>query len=76
MSDTRDKGDQPVGELIEAGSLGNHDLVDASPEQLTHKQVQRERSISRTPDRKCLGVSPSGHPGSHSAPPANYAFTP
>ena len=43
MSDTRDKGDQPVGELIEAGSLGNHDLVDASPEQLTHKQVQRAR---------------------------------
>lgn len=27
-----------------AWSLGNHDLVDASTEQLTHKQVQRART--------------------------------
>ena len=43
METTRDRGDQPVGELMEAWSLGPHDLVDASPEQLTHKQVQRAR---------------------------------
>ena len=28
---------------MEAWGLSNHDLVDASPEQLTHKQVQRAR---------------------------------
>ncbi len=44
MSDTtRDRGPQPVDTLMEAWGLGNHDMVDASPEQLTHKQVQRAR---------------------------------
>ena len=43
MSDARDLGTQPVDALIERWSLGNHELVDASPEQLTHKQVQRAR---------------------------------
>ena len=28
---------------MEAWSLSTHDMVDASPEQLTHKQVQRAR---------------------------------
>lgn len=41
MEITRDRGDQPVAALMEAWSLVAHDLVDASPEQLTHKQVQR-----------------------------------
>ena len=41
MDDTRDRGPQPVGDLMERWGLSNHDLVDASPEQLTHKQVQR-----------------------------------
>lgn len=29
--------------MMEAWGVANHDLVDASPEQLTHKQVQRAR---------------------------------
>lgn len=41
MSESRDLGTQPVADLIEAWGLSNHDLVDASPEQLTHKQMQR-----------------------------------
>ncbi|MGB6221559.1 hypothetical protein [Haloferula sp.] len=41
MSEERDRGVQPVAKLMEAWCLKVHDLVDASPEQLTHKQVQR-----------------------------------
>ncbi|GAA5484754.1 hypothetical protein [Haloferula sargassicola] len=40
---SRDHGTQPVDALMEAWGLSNHDMVDASPEQLTHKQVQRAR---------------------------------
>ena len=43
MSDARDLGTQPVDALMEQWGLSNHDMVDASPEQLTHKQVQRAR---------------------------------
>jgi transcriptional regulator with XRE-family HTH domain len=43
MSESREHGEQPIGALMEAWSLGVHDMVDASPEQLTHKQVQRAR---------------------------------
>ena len=39
----RDQGLQPLDDLMERWGLGNHDLVDASTEQLTHKQVQRAR---------------------------------
>lgn len=39
----RDRGPQPVDALMEAWGLASHDLVDASTEQLTHKQVQRAR---------------------------------
>ena len=38
-----DGGTQPLDGLMEAWGLKNHDLVEASPEQLTHKQVQRAR---------------------------------
>ena len=41
MDETRNRGTQPVETLIGRWGLSNHDLVDASPEQLTHKQVQR-----------------------------------
>lgn len=41
--DARDLGAQPVDGMVDAWGLSNHDLVDASPEQLTHKQVQRAR---------------------------------
>lgn len=37
-------GTQPLDGLMEAWGLTNHDLVEASPEQLTHKQVRRART--------------------------------
>jgi len=43
METTREHGQQPVAALMDAWSLSVHDMVDASPEQLTHKQVQRAR---------------------------------
>ncbi|MEM7699551.1 MAG: hypothetical protein AAF236_14225 [Verrucomicrobiota bacterium] len=39
----REHGPQPLDELMEQLGASNHDLVAASPEQLTHKQVQRAR---------------------------------
>lgn len=49
MSDMeqRDLGPQPLDEIINNWGLGNHDLVEASPEQLTHKQVVRARNGRR-----------------------------
>ncbi len=44
MNDEREHGAQPLDALMTAWGLGNHDLVDASTEQLTHKQVQRARA--------------------------------
>ncbi len=41
MSDDRDLGPQPLAGLLECWGLSHHDLVEVSPEQLTHKQVQR-----------------------------------
>ncbi len=41
---TRDHGPQPLIALMERWGIESHDLVDASPEQLTHKQVQRAKS--------------------------------
>ena len=38
---TREHGPQPLTGMIDDWSLTHHDLVEASPEQLTHKQVQR-----------------------------------
>ena len=35
-----DAGIQPLDLLMQAQSLRNHDLVEASTENLTHKQVQ------------------------------------
>ncbi len=40
----RDLGPQPLDELMNAYGLSNHDLVECSTEQLTHKQVQRARN--------------------------------
>jgi hypothetical protein len=40
---TRDHGNQPLDELMTRWGLSNHDLVDASPEQLNHKQAQKAR---------------------------------
>ena len=36
----RNHGEQPLDELMKRWHLTNHDLVEISPEQLTHKQVQ------------------------------------
>ena len=44
VNEEREHGPQPLDALMTAWGLGNHDLVDASTEQLTHKQVQRARS--------------------------------
>ena len=44
MNEEREHGTQPLDGMITAWGLGNHDLVDASTEQLTHKQVQRARA--------------------------------
>lgn len=41
--DTRDHGPQPLDALMERWGITNHELVDASVEQLTHKQVQKAR---------------------------------
>ena len=40
---TRDHGTQPLDALMTAWGLSNHDLVDTSVEQLSHKQVQKAR---------------------------------
>lgn len=39
--DHRELGRQPIAKLLEFCGLSHHDLVKVSPEQLTHKQVQR-----------------------------------
>lgn len=44
VNDEREHGAQPLDGMMKAWGLGNHDLVDASTEQLTHKQVQRARN--------------------------------
>lgn len=44
MNEDREHGTQPLDGLMTSWGLGNHDLVDVSTEQLTHKQVQRARS--------------------------------
>lgn len=40
----RDFGPQPLIAMMERWGLESHDLVEASDEQLTHKQVQRAKS--------------------------------
>lgn len=40
----RNHGEQPLDELMKRWHLTNHDLVEISPEQLTHKQVQKARA--------------------------------
>ena len=40
---TRDHGIQPLDSLMTRWGISNHQLVESSVEQLTHKQVQRAR---------------------------------
>ncbi|MFD2302682.1 hypothetical protein ACFSYE_05885 [Roseibacillus ishigakijimensis] len=42
-----DLGPQPLDAMMTAWGLDNHDLVEISTEQLTHKQVQRARKGRR-----------------------------
>ncbi len=56
---TRDMGVQPLVKILEQQGLSNHDLVAASTEQLTHKQVQKAgkgRRVSRNIQTKILNA--------------------
>lgn len=44
---TRDLGEQPLSSMMDAWKLTNHDMVEVSTEQLTHKQVQKARNGRR-----------------------------
>jgi hypothetical protein len=43
MTNERDHDIQPLDQLMAEWGMSNHDLVEASPEQLNHKQVQKAR---------------------------------
>ncbi|MDF1824546.1 MAG: hypothetical protein P1U68_07880 [Verrucomicrobiales bacterium] len=45
--DQRDLGVQPLDTLMNELVIDNHELVEASTEQLTHKQVQKARKGRR-----------------------------
>ena len=49
MSDMeqRDLGTQPLDGMMKEWSISNHDMVDVSTEQLSHKQVQKARKGRR-----------------------------
>ena len=46
-NDERDLGVQPLNRMMDEWGVGNHDLVEVSTEQLTHKQVQKARKGRR-----------------------------
>lgn len=43
----RDLGEQPLDAMMLAWGIENHDMVEVSTEQLTHKQVQKARTGRR-----------------------------
>ena len=45
--ETNDLGEQPLDAMMKAWNMSNHQMVEVSTEQLTHKQVQRARSGRR-----------------------------
>jgi hypothetical protein len=55
----RDLGPQPLGEIMERWGVSNHDLVEDSPEQLTHKQIQRARMGRRLTLKMLMKVARS-----------------
>ncbi len=55
--ETLNFGPQPIGALMERLGIGSHDLVSVSPEQLTHKQVQKARSGRRLTLKLMLKVT-------------------
>lgn len=46
-TEERDLGAQPLDGMMQSWGIGNHDLVEVSTEQLTHKQVQKARNGRR-----------------------------
>lgn len=59
MEEQREHGTQPLAALMERWKLENHDLVEASPEQLTHKQIQRAKSGRRLTLKMMMKVARS-----------------
>ncbi len=55
----RDLGTQPLQPLMERWGVTNHDLVEASPEQLTHKQIQRAQAGRRLTLKMMMKVARS-----------------
>jgi len=45
--ESNDLGAQPLDEMMNTWKMSNHQVVEVSTEQLTHKQVQRARSGRR-----------------------------
>lgn len=63
----RNMGVQPLVKVLEQLSLSNSDLVAASTEQLTHKQVQKAgkgRRVSKNIQTKILNALRIARPGS------------
>lgn len=55
----RDFGPQPLAAVMEKWNVAGNDLVEASPEQLTYKQVQRARSGRRLTLKMMMKVARS-----------------
>ena len=47
LDERRNFGPQPLDRILEDARIANRDLVEASTEQLTHKQVQKARKGRR-----------------------------
>ncbi|MFK7850293.1 MAG: hypothetical protein AB8D78_04875 [Akkermansiaceae bacterium] len=56
---SRDLGPQPLATLMDRWQLENHQLVEDSPEQLTHKQIQRAKSGRRLTLKMMMKVARS-----------------
>ena len=58
-SESRQKGVQPVDEILSSAGINNHDLVEISNEHLTHKMVQKARKgrqLTRNVQNKVLNA--------------------
>jgi hypothetical protein len=55
----RDLGVQPLDGIMHRWQVTNHDLVEDSPEQLTHKQIQRAKSGRRLTLKMMMKVARS-----------------
>lgn len=55
----RDLGTQPLEAIMHRWGVTNHDLVEDSPEQLTHKQIQRAKAGRRLTLKMMMKVARS-----------------